>query len=119
MVSAIRIRASSITSSTRRRRSIRVYLPPDANCLLCVTDHCLRSRDYINVVVAGKQPAPQWLTMDQAVKHCNAGIGIWEWASSDDGDEPDVVMGNPRSTGSHLQRRALRCAGRRGPAALA
>ena len=71
---------------------IRVYLPPDANCLLSVTDHCLRSRDYINVVVAGKQPAPQWLTMDQAVKHCTAGIGIWEWASSDSDTEPDVVM---------------------------
>ena len=55
---------------------IRVYLPPDANCLLSVTDHCLRSRNYINVVVAGKQPAPQWLTMDQAVKHCEAGLGI-------------------------------------------
>jgi xylulose-5-phosphate/fructose-6-phosphate phosphoketolase len=71
---------------------IRVYLPPDANCLLSVTDHCLRSRNYVNVVVAGKQPAPQWLDMDQAIKHCTAGIGIWEWASSDDGGEPDVVM---------------------------
>jgi xylulose-5-phosphate/fructose-6-phosphate phosphoketolase len=71
---------------------IRVYLPPDANCLLSVTDHCLRSRNYVNVVVAGKQPAPQWLTMDQAVKHCTAGIGIWEWASNDKGGEPDVVM---------------------------
>jgi xylulose-5-phosphate/fructose-6-phosphate phosphoketolase len=71
---------------------IRVYLPPDANTLLSVTDHCLRSRNYINVVVAGKQPAPQWLTMDQAIKHCTAGIGIWEWASNDQGSEPDVVM---------------------------
>ncbi len=71
---------------------IRVYLPPDANCLLSVTDHCLRSRDYINVIIAGKQPAPQWLTMDQAVKHCTAGIGIWEWASNDSDSEPDVVM---------------------------
>jgi xylulose-5-phosphate/fructose-6-phosphate phosphoketolase len=71
---------------------IRVYLPPDANCLLSVTDHCLRSRNYINVVVAGKQPAPQWLTMDQAVKHCTAGIGIWKWASSDRGSDPDIVM---------------------------
>jgi xylulose-5-phosphate/fructose-6-phosphate phosphoketolase len=71
---------------------IRVYLPPDANTLLSVTDHCLRSRDYINVIVAGKQPAPQWLTMDQAIKHCAAGIGIWEWASNDRGGEPDVVM---------------------------
>ncbi len=71
---------------------IRVYLPPDANTLLSVTDHCLRSRHYVNVVVAGKQSAPQWLTMDQAVKHCTAGIGIWEWASNDKGSEPDVVM---------------------------
>jgi xylulose-5-phosphate/fructose-6-phosphate phosphoketolase len=71
---------------------IRVYLPPDANTLLSVTDHCLRSRNYVNVVVAGKQPAPQWLTMDQAVKHCTAGLGIWEWASNDRGSDPDVVM---------------------------
>jgi xylulose-5-phosphate/fructose-6-phosphate phosphoketolase len=71
---------------------VRVYLPPDANCLLSVTDHCLRSRNYVNVVVAGKQPAPVWLTMDEAVKHCTAGIGIWEWASNDKGGEPDVVM---------------------------
>lgn len=71
---------------------IRVYFPPDANTLLSVTDHCLRSRNYINVIVAGKQPQPQWLTMDQAVKHCTAGIGIWEWASNDRGSEPDVVM---------------------------
>ncbi len=71
---------------------IRVYLPPDANCLLSVTDHCLRSRHYVNVIVAGKQPAPQWLNMDEAQRHCAAGIGIWEWASSDRGEEPDVVM---------------------------
>jgi xylulose-5-phosphate/fructose-6-phosphate phosphoketolase len=71
---------------------VRVYLPPDANCLLSVTDHCLRSRNYINVVVAGKQPAPVWLTMDEAIKHCAAGVGIWEWASNDKGSEPDVVM---------------------------
>src|SRR5579863_3111945 len=71
---------------------VRVYLPPDANCLLSVADHCLRSRNYVNVVVAGKQPAPQWLTMDQAVKHCTAGIGIWPWASNDQGGDPDVVM---------------------------
>ena len=72
---------------------IRVYLPPDANTLLSVTDHCLRSRNYINVIVAGKQPGYQWLDMDAAVKHCTSGIGIWEWASNDteDGD-PDVVM---------------------------
>ncbi len=77
----------------KKAEVIRVYLPPDANCLLSVTDHCLRSRNYVNVVVAGKQPAPAWLTIDQAVKHCTAGIGIWEWASSDKGGEPDVVMG--------------------------
>ena len=71
---------------------IRVYLPPDANCLLSVMDHCLRSRHYVNVVVAGKHPAPQWLNMDQAIKHCTAGIGMWEWASNDAGSDPDVVM---------------------------
>jgi xylulose-5-phosphate/fructose-6-phosphate phosphoketolase len=76
----------------KKAEVVRVYLPPDANTLLSVTDHCLRSRDYINVIVAGKQPAPQWLTMDQAIKHCTAGIGIWEWASNDRGGEPDVVM---------------------------
>lgn len=76
----------------KKAEVIRVYLPPDANCLLSVTDHCLRSRNYVNVVVAGKQPAPQWLSMDQAIKHCTAGIGIWEWASNDKGFEPDVVM---------------------------
>jgi xylulose-5-phosphate/fructose-6-phosphate phosphoketolase len=71
---------------------IRVYLPPDANCLLSVADHCLRSRHYVNVVVAGKQPALDYLTMEQAVAHCTRGIGIWEWASNDAGLEPDVVM---------------------------
>jgi xylulose-5-phosphate/fructose-6-phosphate phosphoketolase len=71
---------------------IRVYLPPDANTLLSVMDHCLRSRDYVNVVVAGKQPALQYLDIDAAVRHCTAGIGIWEWASTDRGIEPDVVM---------------------------
>jgi xylulose-5-phosphate/fructose-6-phosphate phosphoketolase len=76
----------------KKAEIIRVYLPPDANTLLSVTDHCLRSRNYVNVIVAGKQPAPQWLTMDQAIKHCTAGISIWEWASSDRGSEPDVVM---------------------------
>jgi len=76
----------------KKAEVIRVYLPPDANCLLSVTDHCLRSRNYVNVIVAGKQPAPQWLTMDQAVKHCTAGLGIWDWASNDQGGEPDVVM---------------------------
>ena len=76
----------------KKAEVVRVYLPPDANCLLSVTDHCLRSRNYVNVVIAGKQPAPQWLNMDQAIKHCTAGIGIWEWASNDRGGEPDVVM---------------------------
>jgi len=71
---------------------IRVYLPPDANTLLSVTDHCLRSRNYVNLIVAGKQPSPQWLDMDAAIKHCSAGIGIWEWASNDKGSEPDVIM---------------------------
>ena len=71
---------------------IRVYLPPDANTLLSVTDHCLRSRNFVNVIVAGKQPQAQWLDMDAAIKHCSAGIGIWEWASNDRGSEPDVVM---------------------------
>jgi xylulose-5-phosphate/fructose-6-phosphate phosphoketolase len=76
----------------KKAEVVRVYLPPDANCLLSVTDHCLRSRNYVNVIVAGKQPAPQWLSMDDAIKHCTAGIGIWEWASDDKGSEPDVVM---------------------------
>jgi xylulose-5-phosphate/fructose-6-phosphate phosphoketolase len=71
---------------------IRVYLPPDANTLLSVTDHCLRSRNYVNIIVAGKQPALQYLDMNAAIKHCTAGIGIWEWASNDKGSEPDVVM---------------------------
>jgi xylulose-5-phosphate/fructose-6-phosphate phosphoketolase len=78
--------------ANKKSEIIRIYLPPDANTLLSVTDHCLRSRHYVNVVVAGKQPAPQWLDMDAAVKHCTAGIGIWEWASSDRGGEPDVVL---------------------------
>ena len=76
----------------KKAEIVRVYLPPDANCLLSVTDHCLRSRNYVNVIVAGKQPSLQYLDMDAAVKHCTAGIGIWEWASNDKGDEPDVVM---------------------------
>ncbi len=71
---------------------VRVYLPPDANCLLSVVDHCLRSRDYVNVVVAGKHALPQWLTMEEAVVHCTEGIGIWQWASNDQDGEPDVVM---------------------------
>jgi len=72
---------------------IRVYLPPDANTLLCVADKCLRSRNFVNVIIAGKQHQPQYLDMDAAIKHCEAGIGIWGWASNDRGDEPDVVMG--------------------------
>ncbi|HEX3624139.1 MAG TPA: phosphoketolase family protein [Verrucomicrobiae bacterium] len=76
----------------KKAEVIRVYLPPDANTLLSVTDHCLRSRNYVNVIVSGKQPAWQWLEMDAAVKHCTAGLGIWEWASNDKGGEPDVVM---------------------------
>ncbi len=71
---------------------IRVYLAPDANTLLSVANHCLHSRDFVNVIVAGKQPQPQWLDMDAAIKHCTAGIGIWDWASNDQGSEPDVVM---------------------------
>jgi len=76
----------------KKAEVVRVYLPPDANTLLSVTDHCLRSRNYVNVIVAGKQPALQYLDMDAAVKHCTAGLGIWEWASNDEGGEPDVVM---------------------------
>ena len=71
---------------------VRMYLPPDANCLLSCFDHCIKSRNYVNVMVASKHPRPQWLTMDQAVKHCTQGIGIWDWASNDQGEEPDVVM---------------------------
>ena len=71
---------------------VRVYLPPDANCLLSVFDHCLRSRHYVNVVVAGKHPLPQWLSIEAAIIHCTEGIGIWQWASNDQGSEPDVVM---------------------------
>jgi xylulose-5-phosphate/fructose-6-phosphate phosphoketolase len=71
---------------------VRVYLPPDANTLLSVTDHCLRSRNYVNVIVAGKQPSPQWLDMDAAIAHCTTGLGIWSWAGNDQGGEPDVVM---------------------------
>jgi xylulose-5-phosphate/fructose-6-phosphate phosphoketolase len=71
---------------------VRIYLPPDANTLLCVTDDCLRSMNCVNVIIAGKDPSPQWLTMDRAIKHCTEGIGIWEWASNDEGGDPDVVM---------------------------
>ncbi len=76
----------------KKAEVVRVYLPPDANCLLSVMDHCLRSRHYVNVVIAGKHPAPQWLTMAAAVKHCTEGIGIWQWASNDQGVATDVVM---------------------------
>ena len=76
----------------KKAEIVGVYLPPDANTLLAVTDHCLRSRDQINVVVAGKQPAPQWLDLDAAVAHVERGIGIWDWASSDAGARPDVVL---------------------------
>jgi xylulose-5-phosphate/fructose-6-phosphate phosphoketolase len=76
----------------KKAEIVRVYLPPDANCLLSVMDHCLRSRHYVNVVVAGKHPAPQWLSIEEAVAHCTAGIGIWPWASNDRGAEPDLVM---------------------------
>ncbi len=76
----------------KKAEVVRVYLPPDTNCLLSVADHCLRSRQYVNLIVAGKQPAPDWLTMDQAILHCTRGIGLWDWASNDQGGEPDVVM---------------------------
>jgi xylulose-5-phosphate/fructose-6-phosphate phosphoketolase len=76
----------------KKAEVVRVYLPPDANTLLSVADHCLRSRDYVNVIVAGKQPALDYLTMDEAIVHCTRGIGIWEWASSDAGHVPDVVL---------------------------
>ncbi len=71
---------------------IRVYLPPDANTLLSAMDHCLRSVNYVNVIVAGKQPQAQWLDIDSAIRHCSVGVGIWEWASNDEDEEPDVVM---------------------------
>ena len=76
----------------KKAEVVRVYLPPDANCLLSVMDHCLRSQNYVNVIVAGKQPEPQWLNPEEAINHCTAGIGIWTWASNDQPTEPDVVM---------------------------
>jgi xylulose-5-phosphate/fructose-6-phosphate phosphoketolase len=76
----------------KKAEVVRVYLPPDSNCLFSVMDHCLRSKHYVNVVVAGKHPSPQWLTMDEAIVHCTEGIGIWKWASNDENSEPDVVM---------------------------
>ena len=78
--------------SNKKADVVRMYLPPDGNCLLCCFDHCIRSRNYVNVLVTSKHPRPQWLTMDQAVKHCEEGLGIWQWASSDEGQEPDLVM---------------------------
>ena len=78
--------------ANKKAEIIQVYLPPDANTLLAVTDHCLRSRNCVNVIVAGKQPAPQWLDIEAAIKHCAAGIGIWPWASNDQGEDPDVVL---------------------------
>ena len=78
--------------SNKKADVVRMYLPPDTNTLLCCFDHCIRSRNYVNVMVTSKHPRPQWLTMDQAVKHCTEGLGIWQWASSDQGAEPDLVM---------------------------
>jgi xylulose-5-phosphate/fructose-6-phosphate phosphoketolase len=77
----------------KKAEIVRVYLPPDTNCLLSVADHCLRSRNYVNVIVAGKQPTLDYLTIDQAIAHCTRGVGIWDWASNDAGEEPDVVLG--------------------------
>ena len=82
----------------------RIYLPPDANCLLSVADHCLRSKDYVNVIVADKQPHLRYLDMDAAIIHCTKGIGIWDWASNDAGADPDVVMA---SAGDILTQEAL------------
>jgi xylulose-5-phosphate/fructose-6-phosphate phosphoketolase len=79
-------------AANKKASVVRIYLPPDANTLLSVTDHCLRSRDYVNVIVAGKQPAPQWLDRDSAIRHCAAGASLWGWASNEDGQAPDVVM---------------------------
>jgi xylulose-5-phosphate/fructose-6-phosphate phosphoketolase len=78
--------------ANKKAEVVRIYLPPDANTLLSVADHCLRSRDYVNVIVAGKQPEPQWLDVGSAVRHCEAGIGIWEWASTDGGRDPELVL---------------------------
>lgn len=77
---------------TKKADIVRMYLPPDANCLLSCFDHCIKSKNYINVMVASKHPRPQWLTMEQAVKHCTQGAGIWDWASNDGGSEPDIIM---------------------------
>ena len=77
---------------TKKADIVRMYLPPDTNCLLSVFDHCIRTKNYINVIVTSKHPRPQWLTMDQAIKHCTQGIGIWDWASNDEGCDPDLIM---------------------------
>ena len=92
MASAIRIPGFIDHVVNKKADVVRVYLPPDANCLLSVADHCLRSRNYVNVIVAGKQPALQYLDMQAAIQHCTVGVGIWEWASNDQGGDPDVVM---------------------------
>ena len=78
--------------SNKKADVVRLYLPPDTNCLLSVFDHCIKSKNYVNVMVNSKHPRPQWLTMDQAIKHCTQGIGIWDWASNDQGEEPDIVL---------------------------
>ena len=77
---------------TKKADIVRMYLPPDTNCLLSVFDHCIRTKNYINVIVTSKHPRPQWLTMEQAIKHCTQGIGIWDWASNDAGNDPDLIM---------------------------
>ena len=77
---------------TKKADVVRMYLPPDANCLLSCVDHCIKTKNYINVIVASKHPRPQWLTMEQAIKHCTSGVSIWSWASNDDSSEPDLVM---------------------------
>lgn len=77
---------------TKKADIVRMYLPPDTNCLLSVFDHCIRSKNLVNVIITSKHPRPQWLTMEQAIKHCTQGIGIWDWASNDSGGEPDIVM---------------------------
>ena len=97
----------------KKAEVVRVYLPPDANTLLSVADHCLRSRDYVNVIVAGKQPEPQWLDMDSAVSHCEAGIGIWEWASTDGGRDARARWLRRRSGSGSSASRGRRS---RGPA---
>ena len=90
--SAIRRPDSSTTRLARRSEIIRVYYPPDSNCLLSVFDHCLRSRNYVNIVTCGKQPQLQWLNMDEALEHCSRGASIWKFATNDGGGEPDVVL---------------------------